>query len=276
MAVIWGSLAALFIGFADLALIRVSGKASIVTIMVLVSAGGVLVSGLAMALIPSQIQVADLGLGALAGIAMGGALALYVVSMRATTVSVTSPIVAVLSALYPFLYGLIVKGESASTLALIGVAVGLVSLVVTTWSPESVGKLLRGVVLALLAGTSYGVGSILLGETTELSGMWPAATHRLTGVVMFLVTATLLGVPRVPAAGLRAASFLAGMLGTGGLVAFLIGVQTGSLSIVAVTTGMFPAVSVGLLHLFAGHPLRWWQAIGIAGAIGGVALIAVG
>ena len=203
MAAFWGSLAALCIGFADLALIRVSGKASIVTILVLLSAGGVLMSGVAMAVIPSQMEPVDLGLGALAGLAMGAGLALYVLSMRATSVSVASPIVAVLSSLCPFLYGMFVKAESASTMALIGVAIGLVSLGVTTWSPESVGRLLQGVSMALLAGLSYGVGGIVLGETSELSGMWPATTHRVTGVVIFLLTATVLGLPRVPEPGLR-------------------------------------------------------------------------
>jgi len=39
---------------------------------------------------------------------------------------------------------------------------------------------------------------------------------------------------------------------------------------------MFPAVTTGLATVFDDDQLRWWQAIGIAGAIAGTALIALG
>ncbi|GJM39392.1 MAG: multidrug transporter [Acidimicrobiales bacterium] len=275
MAVFWGSLAAVLIGVSDLVLIRSSDKAHIVTIMVLVSAGGVLTGFAALLVVDSTIRLGDMALGALAGMSMGAALALYVVSMRATSVSVTSPIVAVLNSLWPFGYGVLINDETPERLAIAGVALGLLSLVVTTWSPESTGNLARGVALALLSGTAYGLGNILLGNTSEASGMWPAVTHRSAGVVMFLVVAAVVGLPRLAPPSVRLSPLVAGFLGTGALVAFLIGVQGGSLSIVSVSMGMFPAVSVGLLHLFAGHPLRWWQAVGIGGAITGVAVIAV-
>jgi hypothetical protein len=276
MPVFWGALSAVLVGSADLALIRSTTKASIVSVMVMVSVGGVVTAVLALAVIDSSLQGDDLLRGAIAGASMGAALALYVQSMRATSVSVTSPVVAVLNAIIPFSWGIVVENDNPSSLALVGVGVALISLVVTTISPESTGQIGRGLRFAVLSGLCYGSGGVLLGGTDESSGVWPAVTHRSAGVVMFLIVAAAFGLPRIPRRGLRASAFVAGALGTGALVAFLIGVQTGSLSLVAVSAGIFPAISVGLLYLFAGHPLRWWQPVGIAGAIAGVALIAVG
>ncbi len=71
-------------------------------------------------------------------------------------------------------------------------------------------------------------------------------------------------------------AFLAGAVGTLGLVAYVLGTQRESLGAVAVTGAMFPAVSAGLLYRFGDHPLRWWQGFGIIGAVAGIALIAVG
>ena len=106
--------------------------------------------------------------------------------------------------------------------------------------------------------------------------MWPAVGHRTTAVLAFVIAATVLRLPRLPPAGSRVVAVAGGVVGTLAVMSFLIGTQRGSLAVVAVTGSMFPAASVVLLHRFAGHPLRWSQAVGVGGAIAGIALIAVG
>ena len=54
------------------------------------------------------------------------------------------------------------------------------------------------------------------------------------------------------------------------------GTQRYDLAIVGVTGSLFPAVSAYLMYRFLGHPLRWWQGVGIAGVLAGTSLIALG
>lgn len=58
------------------------------------------------------------------------------------------------------------------------------------------------------------------------------------------------------------------------LGAYVSASQCYDLAIVGVTGSLFPAVTVYLLYRFLGHPLRWWQAVGSAGAITGTARMA--
>lgn len=90
-----------------------------------------------------------------------------------------------------------------------------------------------------------------------------------------MVAAVALGLPRIPPPGTRPVAVVAGFAGTFASGAHLIGTQRGSLGLVAVTGSLFPAASVALLRRYPGHPLRRWQAVGVGGAILGVALIAL-
>jgi drug/metabolite transporter (DMT)-like permease len=276
MVVFWGCATAVLIGLGDLMLARITDRTSIISLMVVSSSGGVVTGLLAVAVIDSEISVDAIALGALAGLAMGAALAFYLRAMTVATIAITSPVTAVLSALWPLLYEVVVDDVSPSAIVLGGVGLALLSLALTTWSPETKGSIAAGLRWAALSGTCYGAGNIILGHVDEAAGMWPSVSHRVVGVAMFIALATTLRLPPRPPVGSRASAFVGGVFGTLALVAFLLGVQAGSLGVLSVTAGLFPAVSVTLLALFLGHPLRWWQAIGIGGAIAGVGVIAIG
>lgn len=277
MSAFWGSATSVLIGLSDLLLVRVNNRMHIVTLMIAAMAGGVAVALVGTVVVDGDPQLRSVLLGCGAGLAMGAALACYVTSLVNASVSITSPIVAVQNALWPFLFAVLVDGDRPSGPAWAGVVVALVSLVLTTSGRLApMGDLRRGLWLAGLSGLLYGVGSTLFGKTAEASGMWPAVGHRVTALMAFLAAAALLGVPRLAPQGTRVRAIAGGAVGTLAVMCYLIGTQRGSLAIVAVTASMFPAVSAGLLNRFAGHPIRWWQAVGIGGAITGIALIAVG
>ena len=67
--------------------------------------------------------------------------------------------------------------------------------------------------------------------------------------------------------------FFAGALG---MVCWSICSQRGDLVTVSVVSSTSPAVVAVLAVAFDEDQVRWWQAIGIAGAIAGTALIALG
>lgn len=276
MAALWGSLTSLAIGFGDLAYAKVSARMALFTLMILGSLGGVVAGALALFVVDSELSSNAVAVGFGAGAVMSSALALYLQSLKVTSVSVAAPITAVLAAVLPMIWEAVVDDALPSGLVAVGAAVALGSLALTTLSPESTGRLRLGVQWAALAGVCYGVGNIVLGQADEAAGVWPAIILRVTGMAMFFGLALRLRLPRLPPAGTRRRVFVGGMLGSVAVVCFLLGVETGELGVLSVTASLFPAVSVTLLFLFAGHPLRWWQVVGVTGAIGGVALIAVG
>lgn len=98
----------------------------------------------------------------------------------------------------------------------------------------------------------------------------------MTAGLVLGAIATARSLPRIVPPGLRAMALFSGALGGSGALAFTIGAQRGSLSEIAVASSMFPAVTAVLAAVFDGHPLRWWQLVGIAGCVVGVALIGVG
>ena len=61
-----------------------------------------------------------------------------------------------------------------------------------------------------------------------------------------------------------------------GSASYVRGSASYDLAIVGVTGSLFPAVSAYLMYRFLGHPLRWWQGVGIAGVLTGTSLIALG
>ncbi|MEM7141588.1 MAG: DMT family transporter [Actinomycetota bacterium] len=276
MAVLWGSLTSLAIGFGDLCYARVSNRMALVTLMVLSSVGGVAMGLVALPLIDGAISWNATLVGLGSGSVMGVALILYLQAMKITTISVTSPITAVLAALLPVVWEVVVDEELPSGWVATGAAVALGSLTLTTWSPESKGRVWAGARWAIGSGALYGVGNIVLGQADDGTGAWPAVFHRGAGVIIFGLGVLVVGLPKLPPLGTRRLVFLGGMLGNVAVVCFLFGVETGDLGVLSVAASLFPVVSVTLLFLFAAHPARWWQGVGVLGAVAGVALIAAG
>ncbi len=275
MSVLLGTLSAFFIGLGDLCVGRVLRAVHVVSLTTAASLGALGSGAIGLLIVRSEFIAADFAMGVLSGCFMGVGLVFYFKGMQSASVGIVAPISAVQLALWPLGYD-VIRGARPSLLAWLGVVIAMVSLVLTTVSPELGNKVAAGVRSGVLAGSFYGIGIVVLSVTDPASGMWPAVAHRSSGVVVFAIAAVFLGLPSFPSPGQRWFSLLGGILGGFGLVAYLYGAQNYSLGVVAVTSAMFPAFSSFLLYRFGDHPLRWWQGIGIAGAVSGVALIALG
>ena len=91
-----------------------------------------------------------------------------------------------------------------------------------------------------------------------------------------VIVAAIMGLPvLVPRRDLPAGA-VGGVFGGLALLCYVYGTQRYDLAIVGVTGSLFPAVSAYLMYRFLGHPLRWWQGVGIAGVLTGTSLIALG
>ncbi len=217
----------------------------------------------------------DLLSGAASGLAISLGLAIVYHAMATSSAAVAAPVAAVLAAVVPLGWDL-VGGASLSSLALLGCAVAVVSLGLTTFDPDLGDSLRVGFLLAILGGFLFGVSIVLSADTSEASGAWPAASQRLTGFFAMLVLARIRDIPPLLPPGVRKFGVIGGLSGALGMVAWILGSQKGDLGTVSVVASTYPAVVVVLANIFDGDRIRWWQALGIGGAIGGTALIALG
>ncbi|HUR18485.1 MAG TPA: DMT family transporter [Acidimicrobiales bacterium] len=230
--------------------------------------------------------------GAGGGIGSAVGLALLYHALAVGRMSVTAPITGAVAAAIPVLYGL-VSGERPALVALVGVVLALGAIVVLSASPSEdeaasaeAGRLDRrgllrllsrpGVAAALVSGVGFGAFFICLGRTGDTAGLWPIFAAKISSVVLLVSVAVVTGRTVVPAPGARPSVGVVGLLDVVANVLFLLATRRGLLSLVALVTSLYPAVTVLLARAVLGERLSRIQALSVAAAGGGVALIALG
>ena len=275
MPVLLGAVSAILIAVSDALGRSGSRRVSPVSHVSTAMIAGV-VTGLVWALVlRNDVIGEDLVRGALSGVLASAALALLYKGMADSSAAVASPVAAVFVGLIPLLWD-VSSGAELTALAAVGCGVGISSLALTTFNPNLGNRVVAGAAYGLAGGVLFGAVFILLGATSEDSGAWPVVTQRLVGFMTMALLAARTAVPVVLPRRWLAIGLVSGTAGTTGIVAFAVGAQTGDLGVVSVASSMFPAGVAVLSKLFDDDELHWWQMIGIAGAITGTALIALG
>lgn len=236
----------------------------------------------------------DLGLGAAGGLAGLVGLVLLYRGLATGSMSVVAPTTAVTSASVPVLWG-VGTGERPSALALVGVAVALCAVALVAAEPgrepgrepgsgpvgpgedgQAGTAARRGVALALAAGAAFGVNFVALSETGEASGLWPTAAGRAASLLAVWTALTLTGTRPALAARTGPVVAGAGALDAAANAMFVLGVREGLVSLVAVLSSLYPAVTVLLARFVLGERLARRQLVGLGLALAGVALLAGG
>lgn len=134
----------------------------------------------------------DLWFGALSGAAAAVAIALLYATLALGPMSVLSPLTAVVCAVAPMLWGLLVDGERLSSWGYAGLAVAVVAIVLVALLPgERITRpSVRALVMAVGAGLAFGAFLILLDQTSSSSGVVPLIMNRL---VSSILTGTIVG-----------------------------------------------------------------------------------
>jgi drug/metabolite transporter (DMT)-like permease len=230
-------------------------------------------------LVPDQHLVGiDVARGAVAGtVGLLGLVLLYR-GLAAGAMSIVAPVTAVGAAVLPVAWGLL-DGERPGGLALLGVALALLAVLLVS-SPQVDGEPIPGRVrealLALLAGSAFGVVFILLGSSGPDSGLWPVFAARAASVTVMTVLLLARGrPPSIPPAGTRLLLALAGVLDVVANGIFVIASREGLLSLVAVISSLYPASTVVLARIVLHERVDRRQQVGLALALAGVVLIAV-
>jgi len=233
-------------------------------------------AGAAIALVAApftgSITAADMAKGAISGVAVTGALWTLWRGYVVSTMGITAPVAAVTGATLPVLVD-VSRGQGPGTLGVIGMTIGVTSLMLTSWNKGD-GSPAPGILHGLAAGSMFAIMFVASGDTSIDSGVWPIVAQRGTAGIIITVTALLLRQP--PLAGRKAVkwSAVSGMAGAAGVGSIVLGAQRGPIGPVTVTGSLYPVVGIALNWILQGEKLRWWQVIGLFGAVTGVAFIA--
>ncbi len=214
--------------------------------------------------------------GAVSG--LGGAFA-YVMLFRALAIgpmSVASPISALIAVVLPVIAGL-VFGERLPPLGWVGIAVGMVAVVMVSQvhedAPHPVS--LRVLLLSFGAGVFISIFLVALERAPDDSGLWPLVVVRIvtSGLLVSAALATrVLTRPSKDVVWLGSTSTLLDVAAT---AMFIFATREGLLTVVAVITALYPAATVIMARFVLKEHLQAMQRWGLALAAVSVAVLAV-
>ena len=249
--------------------------------------------------------------GVLSGVAGAVAISLLYACLAIGPMSILSPLTAVVSAVVPMVWGLLVGGERFAPLGYWALGLALVAVVLVGFVPErgAVRPSLRGILMAIGSGVAIGTFFVTIDQTSEQSGVVPLLLNRgVTTVIMFaavgvlaLVAASRRARTRRPSVRARSTArpgermplpasvrtavaparsatatgvrlaIACGVVDVTANGLLLIGIRAGDLSVAAVLGAMYPAGTILLAALVLKERIAPVQWAGLA-----LALVAAG
>jgi drug/metabolite transporter (DMT)-like permease len=186
-------------------------------------------------------------------------------------VAATAPVVPVIAA--------VALGELPDPVQGVGIALALAGIAIISCDPAGL-RGAEGVRPSVLFGllTALGFGGFLIGMDAASEGgvAWALLVTRLSSVAVFV------GVFLVARPSLRVSTREVPLLALIGILVitadalYAIATTEGLLSVVAVLSSLYPAVTIALARVFLGERLERTQQIGALAALGGVVAISVG
>jgi len=209
------------------------------------------------------------GLAGLVGLsAVYRGMAIGVVGV-VSTIAATGPVI-------PILVGLVL-GERPSVLQLVGILVTLagIGLLAVDRRPQSGGKLVPGVGLALLAALAFGIFLVAIKYASRPDPLWGVLATRSGSVSALLV----LGLAFRSRIRVRRADMpplvTVGVLDVSADVFFAFATTIGLLSIVSILSSLYPVATVILARIVLRERMLRLQQVGIGLALAGVLLISL-
>jgi len=278
MALALAGFAALLYGIADFSGGFAAGRSRLLSVLACSQALGILFAIAGLFLLRSAAPSrADLFWGFMAGLTGSMGLFMLYGGIARSIVAIVSPASAVVGALLPVLFGLLL-GERPAPSAVAGSLLCLPAILLLSWESGGAigGKPVRtALAYGVLAGLGFGAFFISLSRTSPDAGLWPLVAARIASISAFTVALAVTRQPfRVERAGL-APTLLAGTADMGANILFLLASHSGLLSLVAVVASLFPAPTVLLARIFLHQRIPPTRLAGLALALAGVGLISV-
>ena len=160
---------------------------------------GLVVMLVALPLLGGRWATADLAWGALSGLTGAVAIMLLYACLAIGPMSILSPLTAVVSAIAPIVWALVVEGETLSWVGYAGLAVALVAVVLVGFVPgeKVVRPSARGLLYATGAGLAIGSANLTVGEVVLVIVVFTviAAASVAVPVIAFLVASDRMAAP---------------------------------------------------------------------------------
>jgi len=180
-----------------------------IVVTAVAAASGLVMLSVALPFIGGEWTAADIAWGALSGVTGVVAIVLLYACLAIGPMSILSPLTAVVSAIAPMLWGLLVDGETLSPVGYAGLGVAVVAVVLVGFIPgqKVVRPSTRGLLMAVGSGLAIGAFLIIIDQTSDESGLVPLIVNRATNGVLTLAIIGVL-VIRAVSAGRSATSVL--------------------------------------------------------------------
>lgn len=231
------------------------------------------------AVVGSRPEAAALWWGAAAGIGSGAGTFFLYRGLGAGQMNVVAPLSALGAALVPVAVG-VATGERPGALTWLGIgcafpAIWLVSRTGKGAAREGRGEAHAGVRDGLLAGAGFGLLFVALGQVPEGAGLWPVALSQAVATVILLVGAVRAGsIALLRRDRVVPLAALVGLLAAAATALYQLAAQSQLVSVAAVLTSLYPALTVVLAAILLHERVNRVQAAGLALAVAAVALVA--
>ncbi len=284
MAYLLALASALMYGAADFTGGLATRRAATIPVVISSQFSGMVLLALLLPILPgSSPSRTDLLWGVAAGLTGGGGVALLYRGLAIGRMAVVAPTTAVCAVVIPVVAAMLL-GERPGGLAVLGIALGIGSIVLVSQQTEATSGPARagasglppGVGIALVSGVLIGFFFLSLARTAPSAGMWPILAARITSVTLFAAAALVRGIPLAPA---RPALWLALAGGTVDMLAnaaYLLATREGQLSLVVTLSSLYPASTVLLARVLLGERLNARQLGGVGCALAAIVLIVIG
>ena len=219
---------------------------------------------------------ADLGFGALAGLAGAAGVAMLYRGLASGAMSLVAPITGVVAVVVPIAVG-VGSGERPAALQYGGIVAAIGAVALLSGGGSRASRLGSGtMLLALGAGIGFGLFYVAIAKTSMGANLWPLVAARGASVTALLAASA--ATRRAP--GFGGANPLvivgAGVFDVTANALYLLAVHGSLLSIVAVLVSLYPVSTVLCSMVVLGERLRAPQVAGVAAAAVAVVLLTAG
>lgn len=220
---------------------------------------------------------ADLAWAVLAGVANGFGTAFLYRGLSSGRMGVVAPVSAVGSVVVPVLVGL-VAGERPGALVWAGVLLALPAIWLVSREPVTIAPAPRrsGLLDGALAGLGFGWLFAALAQIPDEAGFLPLAVNQAVAAVAIVGVALALRADWVPRNRYALGGAISGALGALATGLFQVATQRGYLTVAAVITALYPAVTVLLAATVLREHVHRAQGYGFVLCAAAVVLVAAG
>lgn len=264
--------AAVSYGTADFIGGAAAKRASPWSVVLVAQAAGALATLVLAVVVGGSPTGADYAWACAAGVGNGIGTAFLYRGLSTGRMGVVAPVSGVGAATVPVLVGL-ASAERPGALVWVGICLALPGIWLVSRQPPTSADLARpsGLTDGILAGLGFGSLFACLAQIPEEAGFLPLALNQVVAAFAVLLVAVAVRaqwVPREPAAALGIAGGVLAAMATG---LFLVATQTGFLTVAAVITSLYPAITVVLAAVVLREAVHRGQVWGL-----GLCLLAIG